>query len=98
MPTVVSRRRPSRTVHTVRPNAPREIPKDELIAAINRDILDLAGISELSGVTARSLSIYHNRGSMPTPDIRKGQSPLWHRETIEPWIANRRKIVQTVAK
>lgn len=99
MPTVIRPRTEShRPTRSARPSSRHEISKDELLAAVKRDILDLKGASALTGVKASTLSIYHRRGDMPAPDVRKGQAPLWHRETIEAWDATRRKTTQTVAK
>lgn len=43
-------------------------------------------ISEALGVQMGTLYVWADRGKLPKPDLRVGQSPAWLPATIEPWI------------
>ena len=65
------------------------------------DLVDLATIAEMLGVTVGSARTYNQRarvnrrnrtpkpGDLPAADTYLGGSPCWRRQTIEHWIATR---------
>ena len=53
------------------------------------DLLDRAAVAKLLDVEPATISSYVSRGQMPQPDLRLGSAPVWHRETIEAWLASR---------
>lgn len=50
------------------------------------ELFDYNRISAALGVSTPKLRVWHQRGKLPEPDFRLGQSPGWLAETIEPWI------------
>lgn len=50
-------------------------------------LYDYARISTESGIPAPKLRVWFQRGKLPAPDYRLGQSPGWLASTIQPWIA-----------
>jgi hypothetical protein len=54
----------------------------------------LLGYMEIAEATGQDISlirVWKNRGKLPNPDFRLGQSPGWLEETITPWIQENRK-------
>lgn len=51
-------------------------------------LYDYHRISTESGVPVPTLRVWFQRGKLPAPDYRLGQSPGWLAETIRPWIAD----------
>lgn len=80
---------------TARPSATLAEPltKEELLSAIQRQMMTAEQVAKLTGIATRSVSIYHTvePKRMPAPDIYLGRTPLWWRETIEEWDATRPK-------
>ncbi|WP_457972864.1 hypothetical protein [Arthrobacter sp. D1-17] len=53
-------------------------------------LLGYADLARETGHDVGLIRVWLNRGKLPTPDYRLGQSPGWLQETISPWIqANR---------
>jgi predicted DNA-binding transcriptional regulator AlpA len=51
--------------------------------------VQLLGYADIAAATGQDVSlirVWVNRGKLPTPDFRLGQSPGWLHETINPWI------------
>lgn len=46
-------------------------------------------ISRATGIPAGTLRQWSNRGKLPEPDFRIGQSPAWYRTTFDAWNASR---------
>lgn len=53
-------------------------------------LYDYARISTETGIPATKLRVWFQRGKLPEPDYRLGQSPGWLAETIRPWIKEQR--------
>lgn len=51
--------------------------------------LDPAGVAAAIGVSVATVHVYKNRGLLPEPDDRFGQTPVWLPDTIEKWKTNR---------
>jgi len=49
-------------------------------------LYDYQRISAESHVPVATLRVWHQRGKLPEPGYRLGQSPGWLAETIRPWI------------
>jgi len=49
----------------------------------------LTDVAEALGVSRQALMSYLKRGKMPPPDDHIASGPIWHDQTIEPWIAER---------
>lgn len=49
-----------------------------------------AEIAAALGVSSVSIRMKMNRGLLPEPDYRVGQSPAWKARRIEPWIEARK--------
>lgn len=61
------------------------------------DLLTIAEIAPMIGVTEASARVYHERATrrrreqtpgakdMPAPDDRFGRTPVWRRSTIDAW-------------
>jgi len=55
-------------------------------------VVDLLGLAELAreaGVKPRTLAGYLSRGFTPEPDARLACGPIWHRDTVQPWLEER---------
>lgn len=50
-------------------------------------LYDYQRISAELGIPTANLRVWFQRGKLPEPDYRLGQSPGWLAETIRPWIA-----------
>lgn len=55
------------------------------------ELFDYNRIGAALGVPASKLRVWHQRGKLPEPDFRLGQSPGWLAENIEPWIQLQKK-------
>lgn len=55
------------------------------------DLLTMAEVADLIGVTLLSVQRYRQRGIMPQPDAQYGRTRTWKRSTIEAWDATREK-------
>lgn len=53
-------------------------------------LYDYQRVSAESGIPAAKLRVWFQRGKLPEPDYRLGQSPGWLAETIRPWIQEQR--------
>ena len=65
------------------------------------DLLDIAKVAEVIGVSPRTVSSYATRarrrreagtsrpGDFPPHDSTFGRTPVWHRDTIRKWIEDR---------
>ncbi|QHB37198.1 hypothetical protein QDA03_gp43 [Microbacterium phage Terij] len=66
------------------------------------DLLTIAEIAPVVGLTVKSTRVYHERATrkrregeettekdMPAPDVRLGRTPAWKRSTIADWKAAR---------
>ncbi|WP_461164650.1 hypothetical protein [Arthrobacter sp. R4-81] len=54
----------------------------------------LLGYAEIAAATGQDIGlirVWMNRGKLPSPDFRLGQSPGWLEETISPWIRANQK-------
>jgi predicted DNA-binding transcriptional regulator AlpA len=56
-------------------------------------LLSRRDVAELMGLNVETIKYHRAAGTMPDPDYIVDQKPLWRRETIERWIAIRRKRV-----
>lgn len=77
---------------------------DTVVRVTRTDLLDLAAVAELAGITPDSARTYHTRatanrrkgtpkpGDLPPPDITIANRPAWQRDTIEKWLTQRRPI------
>jgi predicted DNA-binding transcriptional regulator AlpA len=54
-------------------------------------LLSRRDVAELMGLGIETIKTHRARGNMPDPDYVIDDKPLWRRETIEQWIATRRK-------
>lgn len=48
-------------------------------------------VAEYSGIKYKHLWTYQKRGVLPEADIHIGNKPIWRRETIEAWSAQRQR-------
>jgi predicted DNA-binding transcriptional regulator AlpA len=49
----------------------------------------LTDVAGALGVSRQALASYLKRGKMPPPDDHIASGPIWHDQTIEPWITAR---------
>lgn len=56
------------------------------------DYLTSKEVSEELSVTYRHLWTYRKRGLVPMPDMYIGSKPLWSRELIDSWKADKQDI------
>jgi len=54
-------------------------------------LLSRRDVAELMGLNVETIKYHRAAGQMPQPDYIVDQKPLWRRETIDQWIASRRK-------
>ena len=54
-------------------------------------LLSRRDVAELMGLNVETIKYHRAAGTMPDPDYVIDQKPLWRRDTIERWIASRRK-------
>ena len=54
-------------------------------------LLSRRDVAELMGLNVETIKYHRATGGMPAPDYIVDQKPLWRRDTIEHWIASRRK-------
>lgn len=53
------------------------------------DLLDVAAVAALIGVTPSTVRKYRSDGRLPEPHAVYGASPVWQRADIEAWHASR---------
>lgn len=51
--------------------------------------LTLAEAAARAGVKPKTWSAYVARGQAPAPTTRLGRTPIWDRDDIDTWLANR---------
>ena len=54
-------------------------------------LLSRRDVAELMGLGIETIKTHRARGNMPEPDVIIDDKPLWRRETIDQWIATRKK-------
>lgn len=54
-------------------------------------LLSRRDVAELMGLGIETIKTHRARGNMPDPDYVIDDKPLWRKETIDQWIATRRK-------
>ena len=54
-------------------------------------LLSRRDIADLMGLNVETIKYHRAGGSMPDPDYVVDRKPLWRRETIDQWIATRKK-------
>lgn len=60
--------------------------EDDTEAYVARnDLLTIAGVAELAGITDKAVRQHRARGTMPDADEVLGRTPVWKRSTIEKW-------------
>jgi predicted DNA-binding transcriptional regulator AlpA len=101
MATITRRSRPapptSRPVGNKAPAAQSErfevnSDRETFLAEFRRRVIQISDLSEITGLPPRTISVYLSReGAIPEPIGRFGKSPVWLREDIEAWNANRTK-------
>ena len=52
-------------------------------------LLSRRDVAELMGLGIETIKTHRARGNMPDPDYVIDDKPLWRRETIDQWIAER---------
>ena len=57
------------------------------MATTKDPLLTPTQIAELCNLHINTITAYHARGQMPTPDQQYGRTPLWKRSTIDKWRA-----------
>lgn len=50
------------------------------------DLIQYEDIAEETGIPVPTLRVMAQRGKLPEPTIRVGQSPAWDRPEIQDWI------------
>lgn len=60
------------------------------MTAPTQELLGLRDIARLLGVAPATPQKWRTRRLLPPPDVVASGLPLWRRETIEAWAANRR--------
>jgi len=55
------------------------------------ELVSIGEIAELTGLAMRTLYAYRQSGKLPAPDYELGVGPVWKRETIEQWNAERNR-------
>ena len=54
-------------------------------------LLSRRDVAQLLGLNVETIKYHRAGGTMPDPDYIVDQTPLWRRDTIDQWIATRRK-------
>jgi predicted DNA-binding transcriptional regulator AlpA len=54
-------------------------------------LLSRRDVAELLGLNVETIKYHRAGGTMPDPDLVIDDKPLWRRDTIDQWIATRRK-------
>ena len=52
-------------------------------------LLSRRDVAELMGLNVETIKYHRAGGTMPDPDCVIDQKPLWRRDTIDQWIAER---------
>lgn len=55
------------------------------IAARHPVLLDVTGVSAVTGISPQQLRVRKHRGQLPAPDVVIAQSPGWYPSTIAAW-------------
>lgn len=55
------------------------------------EIMGVAEISAHAGVRPDTVHKWRTRGILPPPDWKLAMGDVWRRETIEEWLASRRR-------
>lgn len=55
------------------------------------ELVSIGEIAELTGLAIGTVYAYRKRGKLPAPDFELGVGPVWKRETIEQWNAERNR-------
>jgi len=55
-------------------------------------LLDTLGVAQLLNIKQETVRWYHKRGILPAADGRFARSPVWKKETILNWDADRKEI------
>jgi len=53
-------------------------------------VVGLAEVAELLGVSKRTASRYTLRPEFPAPAVELAMGPIWHRADVEAWMQNER--------
>lgn len=53
------------------------------------DYLDFAGVAEMTGLSASTVSWRHRTGQFPDPDIVLERTPGWRPRTVRAWLLDR---------
>lgn len=53
------------------------------------DLLDVAQVAQAIQVKPETVRYYHKMKRMPSADMYFGRSPVWKKETIDAWVAQR---------
>lgn len=74
------------------------VTRDELARALRKDILDIHGVAEVTGMSRSSINTLLTRPSSGFPDpiyetsgVQRHPVRLWHRRDIEQWQRERRR-------
>ena len=54
-------------------------------------VVSIGEIAELTGLAIGTVYAYRKKGKLPTPDFELSVGPVWKRETIEQWNAERNR-------
>ena len=54
-------------------------------------LLSRRDVAKLLGLNVETIKYHRAGGTMPDPDLVIDQKPLWRRDTIDEWIATRKK-------
>ncbi len=55
-------------------------------------LLSRRDVAELMGLSVETIKTHRAHGAMPDPDYIVDQKPLWRRDTIDQWIATRKRL------
>lgn len=57
---------------------------------MQHELLTYKEIAAETGITSGALRKRLSKGTMPQPDLRHGDTPVWYADTIRPWMATAR--------
>lgn len=49
-------------------------------------------VADIAGLQYKTLWTYRKRNTLPEPDVYLGNKPLWTRQTIDSWMAERKTL------
>jgi predicted DNA-binding transcriptional regulator AlpA len=55
------------------------------------EFLDYEDLAKATGVPASTIRVWFQRGKLPEPSIRVGQSPAWTPAVVADWIAENKR-------